>query len=333
MSSNFRISSLAPCGLIVERVIQCEDTIKVAARSQAGAAACPSCGTISQRVHSRYVRQAADLPCSGRSVGLSLVARRYFCDAKNCQRRIFAERFDETILSALSARARRTTRLDCVVHHLGLALGGRPAASFARRLMLPVGNDTLLRVVRRRAGAGTEPLTVVGIDDWAFRRNHRFGINFIKTESEPKIAPLVRRASTLPARFGAGDLRGSSQRQAHAAGHLDCVGQGLHDSSNAGEQRCWVHKTANVPNKLPKSQHAKAKRALQAISMAETKAEAEAVFDAFIDLTRSSRSALQAVSLSPPMFLTASSTFWPSSRMPSATRSEIDVSCRAERAR
>ena len=31
-------------------------------------------------------------------------------------------------------------------------------------------------------------------------------------------------------------------------------------------QRCWVHKTANVLNKLPKSQQSKAKRALQEIS-------------------------------------------------------------------
>jgi putative transposase len=35
-------------------------------------------------------------------------------------------------------------------------------------------------------------------------------------------------------------------------------------------QRCWVHKTANVLNKLPKSQQPKAKRALQEIWMAET---------------------------------------------------------------
>jgi Transposase, Mutator family len=35
-------------------------------------------------------------------------------------------------------------------------------------------------------------------------------------------------------------------------------------------QRCWVHKTANVLNKLPKSQQSKAKRALQEIWMAET---------------------------------------------------------------
>ena len=49
------------------------------------------------------------------------------------------------------------------------------------------------------------------------------------------------------------------------------------------EQRCWVHKTANVLNKLPKSQQPKAKRDLQEIWMAETEAAAGAAFDAFIE--------------------------------------------------
>lgn len=49
------------------------------------------------------------------------------------------------------------------------------------------------------------------------------------------------------------------------------------------EQRCWVHKTANVLNKLPKSQHSKAKRALHEIWMAETKNDAERAFDAFVE--------------------------------------------------
>ena len=48
-------------------------------------------------------------------------------------------------------------------------------------------------------------------------------------------------------------------------------------------QRCWVHKTANVLNKLPKSQLPKAKRSLQEIWMAETKKDALAAFDAFIE--------------------------------------------------
>ncbi len=48
-------------------------------------------------------------------------------------------------------------------------------------------------------------------------------------------------------------------------------------------QRCWVHKTANVLNKLPKSQQPKAKRALQEIWMAETKKDALAAFDVFVE--------------------------------------------------
>ncbi len=48
-------------------------------------------------------------------------------------------------------------------------------------------------------------------------------------------------------------------------------------------QRCWVHKTANVLNKLPKSSQAKAKSDLHQIWMAETRAEAHKAFDHFVE--------------------------------------------------
>jgi putative transposase len=48
-------------------------------------------------------------------------------------------------------------------------------------------------------------------------------------------------------------------------------------------QRCWVHKTANVLNKLPNSLHSKAKRALHDIWMAETRSDAETALDVFIE--------------------------------------------------
>ena len=47
------------------------------------------------------------------------------------------------------------------------------------------------------------------------------------------------------------------------------------------EQLCWVHKTANVLNRLPKSVQAKAKNDLQQIWMAETREAAEKAFDGF----------------------------------------------------
>lgn len=49
------------------------------------------------------------------------------------------------------------------------------------------------------------------------------------------------------------------------------------------EQRCWVHKTANVLNDLPKALQPKAKARLHDIWMAETRADATKAFDAFLE--------------------------------------------------
>jgi transposase len=162
MRTGCRISSLVPSGLAVESVSDSVDLIILTVRSEVGTTNCPLFGTASRRIHSRYPRQVADLPCAGRQVRLRVIARRFVCEVPHCRRRIFAERFGDDVVPL---RSRRTARLECIVHHLGLALGGRPAASFAKRLMLPVSNDTLLRVVRRRTCPRSEPLVVAGIDD------------------------------------------------------------------------------------------------------------------------------------------------------------------------
>ena len=48
-------------------------------------------------------------------------------------------------------------------------------------------------------------------------------------------------------------------------------------------QRCWMHKTGNVLNSLPKSGQAKAKQGLHEIWMAETRAKAERAFDDWLE--------------------------------------------------
>jgi putative transposase len=49
------------------------------------------------------------------------------------------------------------------------------------------------------------------------------------------------------------------------------------------EQRCWVHKTANILDKLPKAKQPKAKSMIHEIWMSETKADATKAFDAFVE--------------------------------------------------
>lgn len=164
--------SLAPCGLVIERVEAGTDKLLLIARPISKTAACPTCRGISARIHSQYQRALADLPSQGRLVCIRLRTRRFRCAAAECHQKIFTERLEAT---ASRPFARRTTRLEGIVHHVGLALGGRPGQSIARRLLLPVSKDTLLRVVRRHAARSDAAPRVVGIDDWAWKRGHRYG--------------------------------------------------------------------------------------------------------------------------------------------------------------
>ncbi len=173
MGRQFPRARLAPDGFAVDGVTVEGARVQILLRSLQQFGCCPDCGRRSRRVQSRYLRRPADLPLGGRRVELVVVARRFWCDAVLCVRRIFCERFESGVLSPYS---RRTGRLETIVHHLGLALGGRPAAAFALRLMMPISNDTLLRVVRRRSvQTGASELTVIGIDDFAFRRGQTYG--------------------------------------------------------------------------------------------------------------------------------------------------------------
>jgi transposase len=181
----------------VESISRRPESITVAARAAASFGTCPSCGCRSRRVHSRYRRTLADLPCSGRALRIGVVVRRFRCTMAACPARIFAERLDPGVAAPF---ARCTSRFDRLAHHLGLALGGRPGAGLASRLLLPVSRDTLLRTLRRRAGRPEAPASVVGIDDWAWKRGQRYG-TLIRDLQRHRIVDLLpdREPATLDA--------------------------------------------------------------------------------------------------------------------------------------
>ena len=191
MHGRFQRANLAPDGFIVVSVQSVGEGVEILLRSRHGSGTCPDCGRRSHRVQSRYIRRPLDLPLGGRRAFLAIMARRFWCDTAICWRRIFCEQFDHGVLSRY---ARRTQRLETIVHHLGLALGGRPGAAFATRLMMPVSKDTLLRVVRRRAVDQTDELHVIGIDDFAFRRGQSYGTIVCDLERRKPVTLLPDRA-------------------------------------------------------------------------------------------------------------------------------------------
>ena len=58
---------------------------------------------------------------------------------------------------------------------------------------MPVSNETPLRVVRRRGSPSFPPPAIIGIDDWAWRRNQRYGTPICDLERRKTIALLPDR--------------------------------------------------------------------------------------------------------------------------------------------
>ncbi|MGC1548348.1 MAG: ISL3 family transposase [Rhodanobacter sp.] len=133
---------------------------------------CPVCHQETQRIHSRYRRRLSDLPWEGIPVRIELRVRRFFCDSEDCGQQIFTERLPKTVLRY----SRRTCRLSVSLQQITSALGGSAGSRLAKQLGILASGSTLLRQLRRKLiKTSAQGPRVLGIDDWAWRKGHRYG--------------------------------------------------------------------------------------------------------------------------------------------------------------
>src|SRR5260221_7598900 len=167
-----------------------DEQITLTLRATSPTAPCPSCGTVSSRIQSRYTRVLRDLPSIGHPIRLIVHVRRFSCKQSTCAQKIFVERLP----SLCHPHAQRTKRLQEALCQLGLRVGGQAGADVGSELGISGSRDTILRLVRRSPQPATSESRIIGLDDWARKRRLRYGTLICDLERSQPIDLLSDRS-------------------------------------------------------------------------------------------------------------------------------------------
>jgi transposase len=154
-------------------------------------AACSQCGTAGSRVHSRYQRTIADLAFGGRNLVIRLQVRKWICPEASCSRHIFAECFPEVV----QRYARMTDRLIKALQAVGTITNGADAAQIASSFGVPTTAKTIIRRVLQLPLPSEGEVAKVGIDEWAWKKGHRYGTILVDLEKRRNVQLLADRSA------------------------------------------------------------------------------------------------------------------------------------------
>jgi transposase len=160
-----------PDGFAITSMTSDEHGLTIHVTMTAKSRPCPLCAQEATHVRSNYTRLVADVPCAGRRVQPILHVRKFRCDTGTCPRKVFAERLGTFV----AVWARQTTRLRQAIEAIGLATCGEGGARLAHCLGIATSPTTLLRRIIELPLPAVEPVTHLGIDDFAFRRGRNYG--------------------------------------------------------------------------------------------------------------------------------------------------------------
>jgi hypothetical protein len=207
------------------------DKITVLARPISQTASCPCCAQVSRSIHSRYQRfigrsALGRARCSNQDEGAPIpLWQNQLITARVCgaPRSSGHHRFRKTDGTAGADRASSRS-----------GFGWAPGTELRTAACHPGQQRPLLRVVRRRSAAPTGEPKVVGIDNWAWKRGHRYGTIICDLEQRRIIDILPDREAATVAKWLAEHPSITIIARDRGAGFIQAATQGRPEAVQVG---------------------------------------------------------------------------------------------------
>lgn len=140
-------------------------------------------------MHGRYQRWVRDTALGGVPVVFRLLVRRFRCGNPGGRRRTFAEQ----VAGLTTEHARFSPPLAAALTSIAVAMAGRAGARLAVSLGMPVGHDTLLRLLRAQPEPAVGQVRVVGVDEFALRKGNTYATILVDLDRRRPVEVLEGR--------------------------------------------------------------------------------------------------------------------------------------------
>jgi transposase len=182
------LQSFYPIDLKVKDILQTDKTITIKMSAHSNSCACPKCGIKSSHKHGTYERKIQDLPILGKSTQILVNAYEYQCDNMDCNVSTFAE----TVNGFLSYYSRMTKRCADFICTLAMETSCEGCSRICQAMNLKISGDSVIRLLTKRFSQQDEIKcgSIIGVDDFAFKKRHTYGTIIVDESTHTPVAIL-----------------------------------------------------------------------------------------------------------------------------------------------
>lgn len=219
---------------MLQEVNDTEKGIVIKLKSVTQNCECPKCHTISNNCHGTYLRKVQDLPILGKNVMLEITAREYHCDNEACETTTLAESYNGFI----NFYSRMTERLEDFICSLALETSCEGCSRICKLIGINISGDTVIRLLIKRYQ--NQPLfycgSVIGVDDFAFKKRHNYGTIIVDEQTHKPAAVLDGRDGVSLRNWLKNNKHIKVVTRDRASAYAKVIAEELHDAMQVADR-------------------------------------------------------------------------------------------------